>query len=434
MTYRINYADADNDPPTYHGGVQGYVKLMFTGVSVPPHFLIPFVPTLSYITPAALTVTMTDAPEGTNKYHFEGSDGYDPQHWVRLPLAATTPPIDQNDSPITVNYKPVLSGAGVTPTAGLPSVVFTFTVTYRDTDGAQTTPAVTVRLIKIDDTPVELPLRSMTAGNGSIATGRTYTLAIPSGTLTAGTYSVIFEAYDGTQSAVPITLATNLQVRLHNGAPVIVDTAVNPAAGKTSTIFYYTAHYRDPDGDPPTALFNGQRYEALTLVIDKGASNERTLRMNKINVPGQNYTDAAGILFRNDGIVGTQLGSGSHTFEVRASDGTLSATPVSATGPILLLPTFDQLRVVSASAVDPFVAPALTSPAVGDNVLIVGRIKFPKNGVTGKPSSDQQITFTVTKPDATSFSLKGSMTMLDDSTDANYWVWQNRCGQLPGRG
>ena len=151
ITYRISYSDLDNDPPTYHAGVQGYVKVVFPGI-VAPHFLMPLTMPPNYLTPVPLYVTVTDTPEGTQKYYYLGSDGYDPQHQVRFPVAADPARIDANDPSAKVNYKPVLSAASlVNPMAGLPSASFTFTVKYKDTDGAGTTPSVTLRLIKIGD-------------------------------------------------------------------------------------------------------------------------------------------------------------------------------------------------------------------------------------------------------------------------------------------
>lgn len=427
VTFRGTYQDADNDPPAYHGGVRGYVNLLINGAAQAQQMLpMPPIPT-DWRNPQVMSVTVNNVTEGLTKYHFEGSDGYDPDHLVRYPTDAA------NDFSLTVNHKPTLSVGTVSPATGQPGTEYSFSVTCQDLDAPTVNPDVRVRLTKIDGpTLSELGPFSMTPGTGAIATGKVYTLKIPSSNpaisnLDIGTYTVAFEVSDAYQAGTPIVVAQNLLVRSTNGAPVIVDAAVAPTAGKLNQQFVYKAWYRDPDGDPPSVLSGMIRQEGLTLIIDKGASNAQTIILKRVGTGAVDYKVAAGVLFQSDvAVSGASLGDGVHTYEVQASDGTLSANPVLVNNsPVVLVPQIDQVRVVSAMATDPATAPSLTAPALGDPVLLLGRIKFPKNTVTSKPQSmdnDSNTRFTVVKPDGASFSLNAKVTMLADSTDPLYWI------------
>lgn len=423
LTFRVKYHDADNDPPTYHDGVQGYVRLAFNDGSAPRSMVLldTTSTTIDYKTDVQFTLTATDVPEGQRKYHFEGSDGYDPQHAVRFPTAAGDP--TANDYNIKVNYKPVLSSGKVDPAAGQSATTFVFAVTYKDLDGAGTgkpTPVVNLRLTKIDETPAKEFVYPMTASSTSYATGVEFTVSKTA--LASGRYTVAFEANDGYQDATPKTVP-DLTVRDTNTKPVLVDTSVSPTSGKTISTFVYSAHYLDADNDPPVANLNGVRSEGLILVIDKGAASQQTILMTKATADAAKpYTTAGGVLYQTTpGILGKNLGAGQHTYEVQASDGSDSAT-ATGSGPVLLIPFFDDLRLVSASALAPETADGVTTASVGDRVLIEGLMKFPGKSVTTKPAAIDGLTAQITKPDGTVLSLAASVTMLADSTDANNWV------------
>ncbi|MEN6358374.1 MAG: hypothetical protein ABFD83_14975 [Armatimonadota bacterium] len=423
LTFMVKYSDADNDPPTYHDGVTGYIQLVFnddaSGLAMEPVT----VPT-SYKTPVQFKVTTDDLPEGSTKYHFIASDGYDPDHKVRYPANSS------DDKSITVNCKPVLSGALIDPTSGQQATTFKFNVTYKDLDGSGAgalTPRVSVKLTNVSTaatytislSPKET---SPVYANGAVFTGSTASL--PVGTyLSPGTYNVTFEANDGYQYADPVTYNGGLVVRDYNNAPSIVSFSVSPTAGKTSQTFVYKANYRDADNDPPVFGSGTSKSEGLTLVVDKGLTTSQTFAMARTpstTTTAPDYTATGGVEYQAS-VVGTKLGIGSHTYTVQASDGTDSAsTPASKVGPVLLVPSFENLRFVNASAADPDAAGGITSAAVGQNVLIVGHMLFPINTLTGKPDTINNVTIQVTKPTGAAVSLVGSVTITDK--DSTYWI------------
>jgi hypothetical protein len=156
----------------------------------------------------------------------------------------------------------------------------------------------------------------------------------------------------------------------------------------------------------------------LTLTIDKGTSNEMTMVLKP--VAGSDLTVAgyiAGVTYAladTDAVSGRRLGGGQHTFQIDASDGMSSAAPYMGVGPLLLIPYFDNFRLVpwtEANAANPgTTASAVTSAVVGDQVLIVGNLSFPKNSDTNTtaPIAVDNITIELLKPDGTQLTLEAS--------------------------
>ncbi|MCE5199675.1 MAG: hypothetical protein ABFD54_11880 [Armatimonadota bacterium] len=420
LTFRINYKDADNDPPSYHDGVQGYVKLVFdnqtSGIPMDPVTT----PVTDYTQDVLLKVKQTSLPEGNHYYHFEASDGYDPDHKVRFPATSA------GDYSLKVNYKPTLTSQTMQPFSGQTATTFKFTVTYRDYDGSVTnapTPQVYVRLIRAGATPAEIIIKMTPKdANPVYATGAVFN-AEKTG-LAPGSYTVAFEAYDGYQYADPL-YEDNLVVRDHNAAPTITSYTVDPAAGKTTQLFTYKATYVDADGDAPVAMSGTSRVEGLTLVIDSGTTAQQRLVMTR-SVSGTTPNYAAGVEYKVT-VPGTSFTIGKHNYTVEATDGTdAAATPSLKLGPVLLVPFFDDIKLVKADESNPSAAMGLSYAAVGTNVLLEGKIKFPKNALTSKPSNVmlENIVVQVTKPDSTSLSLTASVTMLtdDEFMDPDYWI------------
>lgn len=421
LTFRVSYSDADNDPPTYRSGLLGYVKLVFNGTGV-TKTMAPLADAADYLTPVPMTITATDVAAGVSKLHYEASDGYDvttSQTFVRLP------DVPANDDSIMVNYKPVLTAASLEPLGGKADTPFVFKVTYTDLDGATTTPSVKLRLTRIDGaTPVELPLYTMTKTSGSITSGAVYTYTMPSYGLLAegqyGRFTVAFEASDEAQPAKPIAVS-DLVIRKDNNNPVIVDCDVSPKSGKSSTVFVYKAHYRDADGDPPVCIVSGTRYTGLTLTIDKKTNQKIVLYKSASETGTPDYTKAGGVLFETSpGVIGSAIGTGAHTYQIEASDDgkTIVTTGEIPNVPVLLVPYFENLRLVSASAETPTTAAAVTSAVVGDRALVEGLIKFPKAENLLRPDSTTSgITISITKPDGNIVTLEGGVDMTSTALD-----------------
>jgi len=416
VAFRVSYTDADGDRPSYHDGVQGYVKVVFNdlGTSKLMQLLNPTGGAVDYTTPQTFTTVPMNPPEGVHKYHFEASDGY---YTVTWPTGTQFDP-RANDYQIKVNYKPVLSAGRVDPTAGQVATTFTMTVNYKDTDGpGAAAPQVYARVTKLDGAQgyIRKAMKAKTT-SPNYANGVDFDLQIvPSQmqpALTPGNYKVVFEATDGDgEDAVPMPsgsqTAVQFTIRDVNNAPVLSEPTVTPAAGKLDTTYVYKAKYSDPDGDAPIGKSDGTK-DVLTLIIDKGTALEQEKRMTKISTAPasptvQNYID--GLYYVSAPISGKALGAGDHTFEIRAGDGTADATPVSSTGPVLLIPYFVNFRAVSASATNPETAPSVTQAVVGQEVVFLADMKFPDNPLATPPDPITNISVQVTKPDGSSVEL-----------------------------
>jgi hypothetical protein len=196
----------------------------------------------------------------------------------------------------------------------------------------------------------------------------------------------------------------------------------------------YQAYYRDADNDPPSATLAGKTLEGLILIIDKDTILERKIRLTRSSTAPANpdFKVAGGVLYDNaPGIIMNQFALISHSYEIQASDGLLFATPVGASNvPIHLAPRFEQIRVVSADALNPDTAVGLTAASVGDNVLIVGRIKFPKYAST-IPASGDQLTLKIIKPDGSVIQLVGNVAMQPAATDPAFWIGKIRVLSYP---
>lgn len=438
VTFRINYRDADGDPPNYHDNVQGYVKIVFDDIALSYQMRLLNPPSsgeaVNYTSDVAFTSEPVTLPEGTHKYHFEASDGY---YTVRFPTGVLGDPT-ANDYPVQVNYKPVIVSADVDPPAGQPAATFTLRARYRDQDGGVSTTVpsglrVYARISRADGTGSEI-IKDLNAPPGTkyYATGVDFTASIVPANMTPalgpGSYKVVFEATDPDgEEAVPYPGAGQSPVIFtvravgDNTAPVIVsgsvaNTVTGKPSGKLNDYFVYRAKYRDADGDAPLAS-DGRTTDVLTLTIDKGTAGEIKLTMTKApgapaNPTPQDYINGVDYQTATP-VSGKTLGGGPHSFEITASDGISAAVPYTGQGPLLLIPYFENFRLVSAGATNPFTAPAVTTAVVGDRVLIVGSLSFPQTGDVDvvPPGSVDNIAISVTKPDGTQLTLEASATI-----------------------
>lgn len=422
LTFRIDYKDPDNDPPTYHDSVQGYIRVVFNDSGRSAQMLPLKPPVTDYTVNVPFTVTLTDVPEGSHKYHFEASDGY---YNVRWPEGVLGNPA-ANDYAIRVNYKPVILSGMVDHTSG--ATTFTFTAKYQDQDGTPPySDSFVLRLTKSDGS-IERTYRmlkdpSETTPNYALGVNY-YVVADAKDTakpLPPGTYHSVFEASDGLQDADPF-VGPDIKVRDTNYKPVIKNYLVSPSAGKTGMTFNYSGFYYDQDNDAPVALSGGQRVEGLTLVVDQDLATEQRLLMTRTaSTTPPDYTLASGVEYKA-ALTGKKLGPGKHTYTVVASDGTdnsvfATGVPSFRVGPVLLVPYFD-LQVVTRDG-----SAVTDRTVVGQEVLIRGKLYFPYNSESGKPGTITDLTIPVTKPDGTAVSLNGSVSNIQEDSLSPHENW-----------
>ncbi len=387
-----------------------------------------------------------------------------------LPFRAGTwdDPSGAKDEKVQVNYKPVLRNAGVDKVSG--AAMFTFTVTYSDQDNvAPPAHAVNVLLTNEADPTltytVEMAATDVVKNwiTGVHFSGQIDASEKPGGSrdLPVGVYDATFTANDGTQDATALTGIT-ITVRDSNNPPEISDYSVarlepdgslGGAAGKTTDTFVYSARYTDADDDAPVAYFNGVRQRALTLIVDPGQSTEQRFPMTMVPLPvptpqpdppapprksvpaydgnDQRPADPNGGDWHvwpewQVNVTGKKLGPGNHSYTVIASDGTDpsvygAGVPEVKYGPVLMIPYFkleaygkdgqpiSGRNVVGAEIVVGGGIEDYGTPSQADDVVYGSRIYFPYTDPSAPPSSIDDITITITKPDSTTLSLNASM-------------------------
>lgn len=431
LTFKALYKDVDDNPPTYHDGVQGYVKVVFNDTNHSAQ-LLPL-GSGSYDQGIPFGVTLTDVSEGTHPYHFEASDGF---VVTRFPADQTG--LGGNDEKVQINYRPTLSEGTVDRESG--ATTFTFSVVYSDSDNAAP-PAEGVKVVltsKSDPSKILTKPMVTTDSAPNYGIGVRYTVVVDAtlmyggvADLPAGKYSAMFIANDGLQDATPL-VGPDITVRPDNKNPVIKDYAVfklqpngetGTGAGKTSDTFVYKAIYADLDDDAPVYISSGgQRQTALTLIIDSGPTEQRLPMTMVPPVPIKpNYVE--GVWFQAK-ITGKKLGPGNHTYTVVASDGSLPSVfapglLASKPGPILMVP-YIQIQVVGKDG-----EPITDRSIVGQEVLVKGQMYFPYNSESpdDKPSPYNNIEIRITKPDGNTVSLNASLSVRAyNSASPNNWI------------
>jgi len=420
LTFAIFYKDANGDRPTYHDGVQGYVKLFFNDLPGRTAQLSALAPPVDYKVGVPYGVTLTDVPPGRHTYHFEASDGY---VVTRYPIDQTgTAPLDEK---VQVNNKPVLSNGSVDHSSG--ATTFTFSVVYTDLDNAAPAAGGFVKVVVTNraDSSKTATIDMIVDPSPNYFAGARYTglLDVIARSLPVGTYDAVFSANDGIQDADQLG-GTSITVRPpdSNHHPFITDYAVykllpggalGSGAGKTTDTFVYRARYKDSYDDAPVATFGGVRQTALSLIIDRDTAHPLPMTMVPMTgTPDYTGVDTARWPWWETRVSGKTLKGGNHNYTVTASDGTVAAVfdtgvPSIKYGPILMIPYF-ALQVVGKDG------SIITGQAiVGQEVLIRGQMYFPYTQADQKPTDFTNIVIQVTKPDGTVVSLAGSLIVRD---------------------
>ncbi len=292
-TYSVRYSDQDGDRPS-----TGYVYIDGNA-----HIMA-----LSSGTESNGTYTFsTTLPPGTHAYYFSFSDGKGGS--ARLPV------IDSYAGPF-VNHSPVLAGASVSPGSGTTSQTFTYSIHYSDPDGQ----APSTRYVYIDGTP-----HDMTFASGASLSNGIYTFQTSLGP-GSHTYYFLFSDGNGGSARQPGTGV--FSGPLVNNPPSLGSPYVNPDEGTTATIFTFSIHYSDPDGNSP----------ATASVYIDGSARGMTLASGTPSNGTYTYQ-------------GT-LSPGTHSYYFSFSDGSGGAARFPASG-AATGPTVNHPPALEGGTVDP---------------------------------------------------------------------------------
>ncbi|MDO8587250.1 MAG: hypothetical protein Q7T82_09440 [Armatimonadota bacterium] len=337
--FQVRYRDADNNPPSYHDGVQGYCRVVIEISGAAPQTLVLSTTSTDFATGAIMNSASINLTPGTYRFHFEASDG-----WVstRFPTSSTA------DYTLIVNTKPVLSNPTVSPIFGNRGTMFTYSVTYTDADG-QAPGSIYVR---IDD----LINRNLTWPTGAnFRTGAVCSVNVRAADLPNPLYvihSCRFFAADSSldnEAADPTSILSQPEVvdQAHFEDPL-----VSPDTGTVDTVFTYSVRYFGPS--LPTSV---------KAVIDGVEQSTEMTKDPNDNDP----TDGNGVGYT---YTRTLSSSGAHTYTFKAMPGNVVYVPTMSgpTVPASLTLTPSANPVDIGQAID--VAIAL-EPAISADIEIV---------------------------------------------------------------
>jgi hypothetical protein len=227
FTYKVQYKDLDNDPPSTQ-----YVYIDGSSYK------------MSYVSGSYLNGSIyqfkTNLGLGNHTYYFYFSDGLSS---ARLPIEGVfyDPVVNKRNE---TNNPPSLSYGSVTPKTGTTSSTFTYQVTYKDLDND----LPTMKKVFIDNVGYTMKYVS-----GKHISGAIYQLKTK---LSLGNHTYSFKFNDGTVFArLPLTGSYDGPVVTNpssNNPPVLYTGSVYPNSGISTTKFTYMVYYKDKDNDPPT--------------------------------------------------------------------------------------------------------------------------------------------------------------------------------------
>ncbi|MEJ5296999.1 MAG: hypothetical protein WHZ52_03070 [Armatimonadota bacterium] len=297
FTFSVRYRDADGDVPEF-------VRVTIfepNGTSIRETL------TLRQADPADTTFSDSDGVlYVSDPYTFDASGQYFHRFSASDGLAAATGDTARKSGP-RVNTPPQLSGGVVTPTEGLSSELFTFSVVYTDADGAAPGAGGYVRVVLTRG--VTVTRLDMQPQGTDYVSGVEYRLQTQ---LPAGIYTYRFEASDGLDAAADTPELSGPTV---TAAPEVREARVTPAVGRSTDQFTYSAVVANPDGTPP----------AEVVVIIDGAHDAPGIPMLRSNPADNNFT--AGVRYEYT----TTLSPGPHTWYIRARVGGETVFPAGQT-------------------------------------------------------------------------------------------------------
>jgi len=284
FSYRIKYFDPDNDAP-----MAGYprVRILAAGATIYDSPMSEVGSSeINYITGKTYFYSTTVPSLKNLSYYFVSIDTFGTVYYTSQkysPVISTSPPTLYH--PNELGY----TTDGFEPNHSSPAAVFTFKITYKDTDSDA--PLSGYPKLHIKNNGTELAYSPFTMSKSSYSTfdiGVVYytTVAINN---TSKYYTYYFETYDEynkgpvtTTETPSIFVNTNPLLSYTNDAGYTSD-CLEPNISDTNTTYYFKVKYTDVDNDDPDT-----GYPKLHLLLN----NTEIIGKAMIKSSGQNTTGA----------------------------------------------------------------------------------------------------------------------------------------------
>ena len=287
--YTVTYTDEDNNAPTY-------VTITITGVGT--FNMVEQDPSdYTYMDGKNYYYDYSGLGAGVNSYTISASDGTNP-----VSIGATGPTVSGSNTP------PALSSNSVTPSSGIVTTNFRYTVTYTDADNDDPV-SITITITGVGT----FNMVELNTSDQYFVDGKVYYYDYTAG-LPAAVHSYTITADDGTDTTSlggtgPTVTADP------NTPPALSNASVTPGCGNTSTVFIYQVTYTDQDNDDPVSI---------TITI----TGVGTFNMADLDPSDQYYENGKVYYYVYTG--GFPIGVQSYT--ITADDGT-DTTSLGGTGP-----------------------------------------------------------------------------------------------------
>jgi len=428
--FYITYKDVDGDPPRYHEGVLGYVRLVFETVlpdgthsrtfvadmrpEVPENIADP----AWYKEPRRFTFRANGLSQGNHKFHFESSDGWARVRWPELAQGGDE---TANDPVVEVNVKATLTEMAIVPPTGDPETTFSISVKYSDLNNHP--PIVESGReqvwVEIDGT-LRVVYLTRNPADTDFLHGVTYSGTVSS--LPAGTHTTAFKAKDSL-GELTVVSGPSIQVAANQYAPVLASQKVfnkndpdainSGAAGGTLDTFRYEVTYSDRDGNKPLIKKSDSTVvEGVELYIDG-----RLEAIVSLRTAGGDYKTGVTYYYEK---AGNTYQAGDHTYYFKATDGISTGAHSVQTGltrgPTIVSATISLTRTVQDAGSGAWQD---RDPKLGETVRVRGVLRGnPAKPIPASPS----IVITVARPDGSgeTFTLVGTAETVDGQTQ--YWV------------
>jgi hypothetical protein len=293
FTYRVSYADPDNDAPAA-GFPQVVIEKGGTPILGSPFTMTEWDPLdTNYADGKLYSYAATLAAVGTDyayRFYAEDVNG----------AAAGGEATVLTAGPVVVNRPPVLDWTGevnyvtdgVDPDEGNLSTAFIFRISYTDLDDHA--PGEVGLNITQDGTPVLTSMMlEVSPSDVDYTDGKLYAITVSAGLLDIGTYAYHFYATDSEGSLAEGNGTAPTALVVNNRPPLLdwtqetnyVSDGLDPETGDPSTDFVFRISYLDPDNHAP-----GDGFPQL-VILKGGAAIGAPLTMAEVDPSDTDYRD-----------------------------------------------------------------------------------------------------------------------------------------------